>query len=98
MQQLNVPEESKLPIDYEDASLPSSVRSFRPLLYQEGEMIFAVLGPDMQTGISGSGATIEEALKEWDAQFQDRIKYHKGDDEVARYITDTMNASVKKVW
>lgn len=98
MQQFNVPEETKLPIDYEDKSLPASIRRFRPLLYQEGDMIHAVLGPDPQTGISGCGASIEEALKEWDTQLQDRIKYHKGDDEVARYIIDTMNASVKKVW
>ena len=98
MQQLNVPEENKLPIDYEDESLPPSVRRFRPLLYQDGEMICAVLGPDPQTGISGCGASIEEALKEWDIQLQDRIKYHKGEDELAQYIIDTMKASVKKVW
>jgi len=98
MQQLNVPEENKLPIDYEDGSLPASVRRFRPLLYQEGDLICAILGPDTQTGIYGCGADIAEALKKWDAQLQDRIKYHKGDDEVARYIIDTMNASVEKVW
>jgi hypothetical protein len=98
MEQMNVPDETKLPIDYEDESLPASVRTFRPLIYQDGELICAVLGPDPQTGVFGSGATQEEAIEKWDLHLQDLLKYHKEDDKVARYIIETLKASVNKVW
>jgi hypothetical protein len=98
MEQLNVPEDQKLPIDYEDLSFPESVRKLRPLVFNEDDTICVILGPDRHEGVAGSGATIEEALKDWDAQLSDRIRYHKGDDEIALYIIDAMKASVNKVW
>ena len=98
MEQLNVPEEMKIPIDYGDQQIPASVKTFRPLLYQEGESFCCILGPDPQSGIFGCGKTPQEALEDWDVNLSDRIKYHTDDDEIARYIADTLKASVKKVW
>jgi len=59
--------------------------------------ICVVPGPDLQEGVFGCGSTTEEALKDWDDHLKDRIGDHK-EDEVARYIMDTLKASVNKVW
>jgi hypothetical protein len=98
MEQMNVADEQKLPIDYDNPDLPSSVKTFRPLLYQDGDWICVVLGPDPQTGVFGRGTSTEEAISDWDNHLQDLIRYHKEEDEVAQYIADTLKASVKKVW
>jgi hypothetical protein len=97
MEQMNVPDDQKLPVDYDSPELPNSVSIFRPLVFQDGDSVCVVLGPDPQGGVFGRGATDEEALNDWDNHLQDLIKYHKEDDELAQYILDTLKASVKKV-
>jgi hypothetical protein len=84
-----------MPVDFESAEIPSSVRMFRPLVYQNGDLVCVILGPDPEVGIVGRGETKEEALKDWDEQLRDRLKYHTDDDEIARYICETMNTSLK---
>ena len=97
MEQMNVPEEVKIPINFSDESLPVSISAFRPLLFEEGEEFCCVLGPDAEIGIVGRGATPEEAMDDWDSNLKDRIKYHKPEDPVASYVVDYMKASVNKV-
>jgi hypothetical protein len=97
MEQLNVDEALKVEINFDEPKLPQSVITFRPLVYIDGEFYTCVLGPDLQTGVTGCGQTIDQALADWDNNLQDRIRYHKEEDEVARYIPDTLKASVNKV-
>jgi len=97
MEQMNVPEDWKVAVNYDDPQLPKSVRTFRPMVYCEGENFCVLLGPDPQEGVYGCGATVEEALNDWDVQLKDRIQYHKEEDEVATFIEDSLKADVRKV-
>ena len=94
---MNVPDDWKVAVDYNDPQLPKSVKALRPLVYQEGEDFCVVLGPDPQEGVYGCGHTVEEALNDWDVQLKDRVQYHKEEDEVARFIEDQLRADVKKI-
>lgn len=97
MEQLNVPDEMKIPVDFDDKNLPPSVKMFRPLVFRDGDSVGVVLGPDPKEGVFGCGPTAEEALKEWDDHLKIRMGDHQEDDEVARYIMDTLKASVNKI-
>jgi hypothetical protein len=97
MKQFNVPEETKIEIDYADKALPNSVKIFQPLLFREGNSYCCVLGPDPTTGVFGSGDTPIDALKDWDKNL--KIYEPKGgDDEVAEYIKETLKTSPEDVW
>jgi hypothetical protein len=98
MEQFNVPEEKKINIDYENAGHPDSVKTFRPLVYKEGDSYCCALGPNPKQAVIGRGDTVEQALADWNKQLQERIKNPGEDDEVALYICDTLKASVNKVW
>lgn len=98
MQQVVINEELIVPLDYESPELSSSVRQFKPTLYKEGELFVCVLGPDAEQAIYGRGATEDEALTNWEADFKDRLKSKGDDDIVAQYIKDTLATSKKDVW
>jgi hypothetical protein len=90
MQQLNVPEEMRVDIDYSSKDVPESVKTFQPLLYKDGDSYCCVLGPDPQLGIFGCGQTPIQALQDWDKHLKD---YHPKDenDEVALYMQRVIN-------
>jgi hypothetical protein len=48
-------------------SSPAAVR--RPRLFVRGEFWIALLGPSVEEGIVGIGATVTEALRAFDAQY-----------------------------
>lgn len=98
MEQLNVADELKVPIDFTDKELPPSVNTFRPLLFHDGNAFCCVLGPDPQEGVFGCGESPKAALMDWDKHLQERIAKHKENDPVATYIDETLRASVNKVW
>ena len=98
MKQLNVPEEMKVTIDFTKPDIPESVKAFRPLLFHDGNAYCCVLGPDPQAGVFGCGETPEKALKDWDVHLKERQLSKDQNDEVARYIKDTLNTSKDKVW
>ena len=94
---MNVPEEIKVNIDFEDQNLPEAVRTLRPILFKDGDSFCCLLGPDPQEGVFGCGSTKEAALIDWEANMRKRIAYHKAGDEVAQFIEDNRNASKKDV-
>jgi hypothetical protein len=98
MKQMNVPEQMKVNVDYTHTDLPPSVRTFRPLLFRDGRLYCCILGPDLEKGIFGCGDTEHDAFLDWDKSYQLRVKSSNENDEMARYIKDTLKASVKKVW
>jgi hypothetical protein len=98
MEQMNVPEPMKVNVDYTHTDLPPSVRTFRPLLFRNGQQYCCILGPDVGKGIFGCGDTPQEAFIDWDRSYQLRAKSQMEGDEMARYIKDTLKASVNKVW
>ena len=94
---MNVPDDWKISVDFNDPGLPKAVKTLRPLVYQEGEDFCVVLGPDPQEGVFGCGHTVDEALKDWDAHVKDRIQHHEEDDDVARFIRETLKADVRNI-
>lgn len=98
MKQLDVAEEAKYLVDFEDKNLSKAVRVFQPLVYMAGETFCVMLGPDAESGVFGKGISLEDALQEWETQLKDRIRFHKEEDEVANYIIDTLKTSKNKVW
>jgi hypothetical protein len=84
-------------INFEDATLPETVRRLRPMVWHDESAFCVLLGPDTQAGVFGCGETIRNALADWDAQVREVLKSAKPADEVARYIKDSMEASVYKI-
>ena len=93
MQQLNLPDEMKVPVNFNSADLLNSVRVLRPLVYKDGDSVCVVLGPDPQEGVFGCGPTTEVALKDWDTHLKERISSHKEGDDVAGYILEKLKGS-----
>ncbi|SFC30780.1 hypothetical protein SAMN05421747_10836 [Parapedobacter composti] len=98
MEQMKVPEERIIQLNYEDAGLHINVRELRPVIFEGSEGYYCVLGPDVQSGIAGSGNTIAAALANWIDALEERIKNPADDDEVALYAIDVLQASNRKVW
>ena len=57
-------------MDFEAPGVPDSVREYHPVVYKEGTDFCCILGPDPQTGIFGQGATIPEALADFDSHLK----------------------------
>jgi hypothetical protein len=51
---------------------PAAVR--RPRVMKQGSVWIALLGPNVQRGIAGVGATIEAALAAFDRQYLNRLR------------------------
>ena len=100
MKQMSVDDSLVVHLNYDREDLPQSVKEFRPILFQEGDAFCCLLGPDPRIGVFGCGQTKEEAIKDWDADFRQRIKDRKNPsrNEVTQYILDTMATSKSKVW
>lgn len=58
--------------DYTGEGIPESVKNFRPSIYRDGEMYHCILGTDKNTGVFGSGKSIEEAMREWDKSYEEK--------------------------
>jgi hypothetical protein len=93
MQQMNVPEEKKIELDFDDKSLPEAIRTLQPLLFREENSYCCILGPSMKEAVVGRGNTVLAALDEWESNMRKRIIYHRKDDEIAQFIMDKLNAS-----
>jgi len=98
MEQMKVAEERIIQLNYEDAHLSTNVRELRPVVFENMDGYLCALGPDVQTGIVGSGNTIEEALNSWEAALEKRIKSPSEEDNLAQYVRDVLQASNKDVW
>ncbi|PPL03500.1 hypothetical protein SAMN05444682_102103 [Parapedobacter indicus] len=96
---MKVAEERVVQLNYEDTHLSINVRELRPVVFESKEGYFCVLGPDIQTGIVGSGNTIREALASWETALERRTKKSPSEeDEVALYVRDVLQASNNDVW
>jgi hypothetical protein len=98
MEQMKVDEEMIVPVDFDAGERSKEVRELRPVVFREEGSFCCLLGPDPQAGIFGCGDTAEDAISDWEQHLKERMEKPIGDDEVARYVHDTLNASNKKVW
>ncbi|MEP7377866.1 MAG: hypothetical protein ABI675_30990 [Chitinophagaceae bacterium] len=97
MQQLNLPDEMKVTINFDGKDIPVSAKLFKPLVYQEGNFICVVLGPDPIEGVYGCRPTAEEALKDWDRHLKDRINNLNKDDEVTQFVMDKLSGPLDEI-
>ena len=97
MQQLDVPDEMKVSVDYGDMQIPVSAKKIKPLVYKDGDSICVVLGPDPQEGIFGCGSNTNAALKDWDTHLKDYLKSYKEDDEITRYIIEKIPGGLDEI-
>lgn len=98
MKQMVIRDEAVVHVDYESSDLPATVRQFKPVIYEEGNAFCCILGPDRDKGIYSCGGSVKEAIHNWDASFHKRLSNYKEDDEVARFVLDTLSVSKKDVW
>jgi hypothetical protein len=81
-------------LDFEDPSLPENVRALRPLVWHDHNAYCALLGPDAESGVFGSGETVDAALEQWSWNLQERMLRPDADDAIAQFIRDSLGDSV----
>ena len=86
MEQMNTDGLTLVRIDYNAADIPDSVKQTHPVLYEQGDSICCLLGPDPATGIFGRGKTAKEAMANFDKQFQERLDHPIQGDPVSEFI------------
>ena len=91
MDQFEPPEGMKVSVDYTDDKLPVSVRALKPVVFQDGDSFCCLLGPDLQAGVFGCGASAKEAITDWDIHLKERIKDPIENDEVTQYIKEAFS-------
>src|SRR5678815_3620447 len=96
MEQFNVPEEMKVKVDYSDPTLPAAAKLFKPLVVLDGDSYCCIFGPDPQQGILGCGNSPKEALRDWDKHLRERVRQADKNDEVLKYIVETLHHSEYK--
>lgn len=98
MEQMNVEENKKVVLNYEDPTLTKFVRQFRPLVYRDGNLYCCILGPNPETGVFACADSLEDTLQQWTEEVKKRASAPGTGDEVKQYINDTLNQSVDDVW
>jgi hypothetical protein len=94
MEQMQIPEDMKVDVDYDTVDLPDSAKILEPVVFKEGDSYCCLLGPDPQTGIFGCGDTAELAVEDWNKNLQDAMVHiTEGDPEVLKYVNEKLSAS-----
>ena len=86
MEQMQANDLKVIPVDFNATTIPVSVRQTHPLVYEDGDAICCVLGPDPQRGIFGCGATVAAALADFDVHFNELLKHPIEGDPVSEFI------------
>lgn len=86
MNQMMIPLEMQVRIDYQNCRLSYIVRQFKPVVWEEGSSYCCIWGPDLEKGVLGYGNSIEAALADWELNMKKRLAYPKPDDEVSTFI------------
>lgn len=86
MEQMKADGLQTVEINFDDSTLPETVRKLHPLVWHDGNAYCAVLGPDMQAGVFGCGETVDAALNDWDQHITDYLENASAEDEMAKFI------------
>ena len=62
-------QEEEYKIDYDSPNIPASVKELRPEIYKDGADWCVSSGEDLATAIFGRGATPEQAMQDFDANY-----------------------------
>jgi hypothetical protein len=85
MEQMHVDSSKIVTVEYTGAAV-----ALKPVVFKEGNSYCCILGPDPQMGVFGSGDTPAEALEDWEAQLQLRLKRADQDDEIVQLVMKTI--------
>lgn len=97
MKQMTVNNEKKIDFDFSRFRLPTYVTLFKPLLFQEGNNYIAVLGPDLESGITGYGDSPEDALINWNDNLRSQIYNADLQNEIIDDIRNKIAAKGKTI-
>jgi hypothetical protein len=97
MQQMKPDGLETVDINFDDTTLPETVRRLRPLVWHDEAAFCVLLGPDASTGVFGCGPTVRDAMADWDGHIKELIKSPAPGNEITRYIKELMNVSVHKI-
>ncbi|PST82725.1 hypothetical protein C7T94_08705 [Pedobacter yulinensis] len=98
MKQMNVPEDMKVTVDFQAAGISGKVRELQPLVFKDQDGYRCLLGPDLETGVVGSGETVDAAIADWTRNLDERLASGDRNDELGLYITEMLKMSNKDVW
>lgn len=77
-------------VDYSVASLPASVRLFKPLLFTNAAGYFCLWGPSPKTGIYGCGDSQQAAISDWVNHLEARVNGDLENDPLGQRLSDEM--------
>jgi hypothetical protein len=97
MEQMYVQPEQIVSFEFSRFRLPQYVNEFKPLLFKNGEVYFAVLGSDLKNGICGKGETPEDALMDWNDQLREVLRGPDLDNPAIRYVLETISALKREI-
>lgn len=69
---------SSIDIDY--SKYDEETQKLKPRVYQEGTIFCCLSGPDSETGIFGTGASPDAAVKSWRTNLQQRFDRINGEE------------------
>lgn len=71
--------QGQIEVDY--SQYDEAVQKLKPKVYQQGDVFCCLSGPDQETGIFGSGDTIDAAIQSWKSALEERFRHLHGEDE-----------------
>ncbi|HWV72995.1 MAG TPA: hypothetical protein VN040_14840 [Pseudosphingobacterium sp.] len=93
MEQLDIPLELRLPINYQAHNISGLVKHLRPVLFRKGEIYCCLLGPDTESGILGIGNSPQKAISDWERKVADRLSQDSKDDRLAIFLKNVLKDS-----
>ena len=65
-------EKERIHVDYTVDGIPDSVKNFQPDAYRDGDQYYLILGDNNEGGVFGCGASLKEAMQEWDNAYREK--------------------------
>jgi hypothetical protein len=98
MIQMTIDPELIVNFDFTKPEVNRTLKNLQPVVYKDGDQYNCLLGPNLEQGILGTGATAEAAILQWEADLQKRIQNPDEDDEVAEFVIDSLRMTKDDVW
>jgi len=98
MMQMNIDPELVVDFDFTRPEVNRTLKNLQPVVYKDGDQYSCLLGPDLEHGILGTGATPDAAIMQWEVNLQKRIQDPDENDEVAEFVIDSLGMTKDDVW
>jgi hypothetical protein len=98
MEQMQVPEEMIVHLDFSAPELPKSASILSPVVFQDGDSYCCLLGKDPSVGIFGCASTPLGAVLDWENALNQRLQSAQANDKLAQYAKDMLAVNRKDIW